>query len=39
MLNSTLGHHFNYMYDGLEPPIVHTKFQGIQPLSSGVEDF
>ena len=28
-----------YNYDGLEPPMLHTKFRGNQPAGSGVEDF
>ena len=26
-------------YDGLESPILHTKFRGNRPASSGEEDF
>ena len=28
-----------YNYDGLEPPMLHTKFHGNRPAGSGEEDF
>ena len=28
-----------YNYDGLESPMLHTKFHGIRPAGSGEDDF